>query len=420
MSDVLFTSHVDTPKRDAVFRHEQMRDRAQGLKVCLISETVHAGVGRHVADLVPALAERGHEIHLIYSPIRLEAVFLERIRRWPNVRCHAVTMPQAMGVADISAFNAIRRCVEVNGPFDIVHGQSSKGGGYARLLKLFGARRVVYTPHAFVTLSPVLWAPKRLMYRTLEWSLAPLTDRVICTSSAEREHALSLGITEERLALIINGNAIEPAPSREGVRNTLGILPHQVVVGFAGRMEDQKAPERLIAVARDLLPDTPDLFFLMIGDGTKRRPLEQSLRDVGLANRVLWLGGVDARQYLPGMDIFVLPSLYEGCAYVLLEALAAGLPIVSTPVGGTHEAIKPGINGLIVPHAPLAEMAAAIRCLSSNADLRRAMGAASRKRADRFSVAGMVHAMESLYFEICYGVAAIDEAMALAASVPAE
>jgi glycosyltransferase involved in cell wall biosynthesis len=187
---------------------------------------------------------------------------------------------------------------------------------------------------------------------------------------------------------------------REQVRKSLGFAEDQVVVGFVGRMEEQKAPQRLVAVARRLLPELPKLRFLMIGDGPKRSALEASLGNTGLSDRVTWLGAVDSWQYFAGMDIFALPSLYEGFAYVLLEALSVGLPIVSTPVGGARESIAPGVNGMIVPHDSPEEMAVAIRELATSDDLRRAMGEASRSRAAQFSVQGMIDAIESLYFQV--------------------
>jgi glycosyltransferase involved in cell wall biosynthesis len=370
------------------------------LKICFISETVHAGVGRHIVDSILALSQRGHEVHLIYSPIRLEAQFLATIRAQPRVHCHAVPMPRGICSADLLAFWRIQACVRAHGPFDVIHGHSSKGGGYARLLKLLGFGPVVYTPHAFATLSPVLPGLKRLVYHGIEVASARLTDQIICTSIGEREHARELGIAEDRLAVIANGSGATAALARHEVRERLGIAADQVVVGFVGRMEDQKAPQRLIAVARQLLPQIPKLVFLMIGDGPKRPFLEVSLHNSGIEDRVRWLGTIEARQYMPGLDIFALPSLYEGFAYVLLEALYAGLPIVCTPVGGTDESIEPGVNGMIVSHDSTEEMAAAIRLLVTDNDLRQAMARASRRRAELFSIARMVNAMEGVYFDV--------------------
>jgi glycosyltransferase involved in cell wall biosynthesis len=385
---------VAPPIRTASQRH---RPR---LKICFISETVHAGVGRHLVDAVSELSRRGHEIHLLYSPTRCEPQFLAALTEQPNVTCTPVVMPREIGLKDQPAFAAIRTYVRRHGPFDVVHGHSSKGGGYARLLKLFGGGTVVYTPHAFVTLSPVTGPVRRVLYRLLERALARLTDRIICASRGEHEHARSLGIAADRLKLIPNGSAKPNAPSRSAVRAELGLAADQIVVGFAGRMEDQKAPQYLIAAMRRLLPDFPKLTLLMIGDGAMRPLLEAQLELAGLGGRAVWLGSVDAQAYMPAMDIFVLPSLYEGFAYVLIEALYAGLPIVSTPVGGSHESITPGVNGLIVPHGSPDGMAVAIRTLAADSGLRRRMAEASRAHAGYFSIPRMVDSIEDLYFRL--------------------
>jgi glycosyltransferase involved in cell wall biosynthesis len=367
------------------------------LQICFISETLHAGVGRHIADTVCALADRGHEIHLVYSPIRLEPAFLSAILANPGVKCLAVPMPRAIGAADRAAFRQVRDYVLANGPFDIIHGHSSKGGGYARLLRFFQSAPAVYTPHAFITLSPVTHPVKKLAYGAIEATLGRLTARVICLSTYELQHARQLSIPKRRLAIIGHGIAPIDAPRRDAVRDGLGLKPEQVVVGFVGRMDDQKAPERLVAAARALLPDMPDLTFVMIGDGPKRAPLQAELQSAGLAGRMHWLGAVDARKFMPAMDMIALTSLYEGFAYVLIEALQIGLPIVSTPVGGTEETVETGVNGFIVSHERPKDLVDAIRLLANDPALRATMADASRQRAGRFTVPEMIGAMESLY-----------------------
>jgi glycosyltransferase involved in cell wall biosynthesis len=259
---------------------------------------------------------------------------------------------------------------------------------------------VVYSPQAFVTLSPVVRGSKKLAYRVIERSLAWLTDRVICASHAEAEHAEGLGIARGRLSVIANGTQASRAPTRNSIRAELGIEHDHVVVGFVGRMEEQKAPERLIAAAKSLFPKIPKLRFLIIGDGPKRHNLETALESAGFGNRVLWLGATDARRYFPAMDMFVLTSLYEGFAYVLIEALQAGLPIVTTPVGGALETVTSGLNGFVVPHnAPLA-LTEAIRMLAIDGDMRRRMAQESLSGSERFSVGAMVDAMEALYLTL--------------------
>ncbi len=155
------------------------------LKICLILEPLHAGVGRHVVDAACALSLRGHEVHILYSPARLNPRYLDELGRHPTIRCHSIPMARGICWADISAFRQVRDYVKANGPFDIVHGESSKGGGYARLLKLFGAKTVIYTPHAFVTLCPQTPLVKRLVFQAIELTLSRLTDAVVCSSQVE-------------------------------------------------------------------------------------------------------------------------------------------------------------------------------------------------------------------------------------------
>ena len=373
---------------------------AKPLKICLISETLVAGVGRHLVDMALALAARKHEVHVLYSDRRMDEKFVAAFQSHPTVKCHAISMPRGICPSDIRAFRQIKTYVTAHGPFDIVHGESSKGGGYARLLKVFGgAKTVIYSPHAFVTLSPVVPRLKKVVYHAIEILLAQITDAIICTSNAERDHARTLGIPKNRLSVIFNGSDAVKTCDRSTIRNALGIAPEKVVAGFAGRMEDQKAPNRLVDAALLLLPRMTNLHLLMIGDGPKREYLQTRMLQAGLADRATWLGAADARQYMPAMDIFTLPSQYEGFPYVLLEALHAGLPIISTPVGGALESVVPGINGMIVPHDHKKEMAAALERLTGDHDLRQAMARASLERAAKFSIPRMVSATEHLYLE---------------------
>ena len=374
--------------------------RERPLRICFIQEPLHAGVGRHTVDAARELAGRGHEIHVLYSPVRLEPQYLADLTAHPRIRCHAIPMRPDLSAKDIAAFWQVRRYVRRNGPFDIIHGESSKGGGFARLLKLCGARRVLYSPHAFVTLSPLLPLAKRLAFASIELLLSHLSDAIICSSQSERQHALSLGIAAKKLALVVNGRTVPAGREREEIRRDLGFAPGQIVIGFVGRLESQKAPKRLIEACVKLLPKLPQLHLLMIGDGPEREELQARLRKAQLADRATWLGAVDAVQIMPAMDILAMPSLYEGFAYVLVEALHAGLPMVATPVGGTHESITSGKNGIIVPHHPIEPLVAALRQLGLDAAMRRRMGEASRERAAYFSVPRMVDALEQLYYQV--------------------
>lgn len=370
------------------------------LRICFIQEPLHAGVGRHTVDVARTLADRGHEIHVVYSPVRLEPQFLADLSGHPRIRCHAVPIMPGLCAGDLAAFWRVRAYVKQHGPFDVIHGESSKGGGFARLLKLLGAKTVLYSPHAFVTLSPFQSFAKRRAFAGIELLLSHLTDVIVCSSQSEREHALSLGIAADKLAVVVNGRAPAVTRDRASLRADLH-LGDKVVIGFVGRLEAQKAPHRLIEACVKLLPKQPQLHLLMIGDGPERSRLEAMLGGAGLEDRATWLGAVDAVQYMPAMDMLAMPSVYEGFAYTLLEALHAGLPIVATPVGGTAESVVPGKTGMIIPHHPVEPLVAALRQLALDGELRQRMAQAARERAGNFSVSRMVDGLEGLYRRLC-------------------
>jgi glycosyltransferase involved in cell wall biosynthesis len=374
--------------------------RSGRLKICYISETVHAGVGRHLVDAMSILAARGHELHLLYSPIRADAAFLAALTALPNTVCEAIPMPRSIGIGDLAAFRRIRRYVKENGPFDIIHGQSSKGGGYARLLALTEPGAIFYTPHAFVTLSPATSRFRRLVYGSIELILSKMTDRIVCVSAAECDHARQLGIAAGKLVIIVHGVDVMHVPPRAELRSANGFPPEQVIVGYVGRMDVQKAPERLMAAVERLLPAHPEISVVMVGDGPKLASLRARAEAAGLEGRIQWRGYDDGRYQMATFDILVVPSLYEGFALVLLEGLFAGLPIVSTPIGGADEAIEPGVNGFIVPHGDTDRMVDSILRLAGDATLRRSMGRASRERAQWFTIDRMVDGIEELYLAL--------------------
>jgi glycosyltransferase involved in cell wall biosynthesis len=306
-------------------------------------------------------------------------------------------MPRSIGIGDLAAFRRIRRYVKENGPFDIIHGQSSKGGGYARLLALTEPGAIFYTPHAFVTLSPAISRMHRLLYGSIEAILSRVTDCIVCVSSTERDHARRLGIAAAKIGVIVIGADEAHLPSRAGIRAASGFAPEQVIVGYVGRMDDQKAPERLVEAAERILPDHAEISFVMVGDGPKLPSLRARTDAAGLQGRMNWLGFQDAGYQMANFDILVVPSFYEGFARVLLEGLFTGLPIVSTPIGGADEAIEPGVNGFIVPHGDTDRMVDSILRLAGDATLRRSMGRASRERAQWFTIERMVDGIEELY-----------------------
>jgi glycosyltransferase involved in cell wall biosynthesis len=371
------------------------------MKLCFVTETLHAGVGRYVVDVSRALVARGHAVHVLYSPQRVDRDFERVVRTHAGLSSRAISMPRSVGAADIPALARLALYLKGHGPFDVIHAHSSKAGGYVRALAPWHRTPVVYSPHAFITLSPDLSSATRIAYRWIERGLAVATDRLICVSHHERRHAEErLRISPRRLATIVNGVAPFDMPTRAAARAAFGLSDSEVVVGFVGRMDAQKSPERLIAAIEPLFEASSRLRVVMIGDGAKRAPLERYLAREGWGERVRWLGAVDARRHLPAFDLLAASSLYEGFAYVLLEALHAGLPIVTTDVGGAIEAVEHGVNGFIVAQDQPGALTDALRRLIDSDSLRRSMAKASADRCSRFSLTATVDLLERHYLDL--------------------
>lgn len=375
-------------------------------------EAANAGVGRHVLDLAEGLSTLGQEVHVIYSPLRADSVFLTRLDAQKNrIRSAALDMRRDINpVADVQALFRLRRYVKENGPFDVVHGHSSKGGALARLLKIVGVggSRFLYTPNAFVTLSPGISTKRKYLFGWVERTLAnSFGDSVIAVSEREADHAADLRIRGSKIRVIPNGVELGQPRSmrdRERIRSQHGFDSEDIIVGFVGRLDYQKAPEVLIESFRSL-GRSSNLHLVLVGDGPQRSELEKVVLEYGLSHSVHLLGyRSDVRDLLGLMDIFVLPSRYEGLPYALLEAMAAGLPVVGTQVPGNIDLIRPGGNGYLVPLDAPRMLSDSLRRLIDSADLRGAMGRESRKLVEElYTVDQMVRSTLSLYQELAGG-----------------
>jgi glycosyltransferase involved in cell wall biosynthesis len=372
-------------------------DEAAPLRVCLVTEASGGGVGRHFLDLATGLTARGVDVACIYSPLRADRSFQNRLEQTIGPRFVPLSMRRAIHPLDAVATWRMTRLLRELGPFDVVHGHSSKGGALARLAARALGTAAVYTPHAFVTLDPLLPAWKRLLYGRLERYLARSSAAVIAVSEEEAAHARQLGIAAAKVHIVPNGIDCPALPPRALARSRLGLGEAEFAVGFAGRLTSQKAPDLLLAAFAKIAERWPLAHLVMIGGG----PLEQVLREQvavqGLDRRVHLLGETEAVSVMPALDLFCLSSRYEGMPYVLLEALAAGLPIVATRVGGVRSCVTHDVNGLLVEPGDSGELAQALSRLAGDAALRRRLARASGALAQRFTAEQMVEQTLQVY-----------------------
>lgn len=373
--------------------------RGRALRVLLVVESSAGGTGRHVLDLADGLTARGCEVHVIYSTLRLDKLFTDRLAELKGVRHVALPIRTSPHPADLRIVRTVRKHMRQFGPFDIVHGHSSKGGAIARLAA-FGTRsKAYYTLHGLIMMDPLLPRWKWLMYLSIELGLATWTRRVIAVSPEEQRAAVRLGFGKSKVVMVPNGVGQMRLNARPEARRTMGVADDAIVIGFVGRLVEQKAPEILIEAFAITAKAQPRARLAMVGNGPLESPMRELAAKLGVADKIIWLGERDARGVLAGFDLFALSSRKEGLPYVVLEAMAAGLPVVATTSAGSEILVIPDVNGAVVPPDDAPAFARALIDLVTDPIRMAQCAEGSRQRVARFTIDAMVDRTLEAYLD---------------------
>lgn len=247
-------------------------------------------------------------------------------------------------------------------------------------------------------------------YQWIRKLYRPLVHRYVALSQDLADYLRGpIGVPESRLRLICNGVDTERFLPRTGPRECLpaGFADAgDVILGSVGRLErvkDQLTLVKAFIELRRRVPNGERLRLILVGDGALRAPIEALLAEAAVAHQV-WLAGArdDVPQLLAAMDLFVLPSLAEGISNTILEAMACGVPVVATRVGGNAELVVEGETGRLVERDDPSAMAGVLADYVEQEALRRQQGRTARLRVERhFSIADMVQRYTALYDEFC-------------------
>lgn len=360
----------------------------------MVSQPTTGGTARHVIDLSQGLAARDWRVAVACPASGWLAARIQS----PNVKVVRLEMVRDISmISDARAFLRLWRLCKTVRP-DVLHLHSSKAGFLGRVAgRLAGVPVVCFTPHCWSFQSVI--GRQRRFYAALERFASRFCDMTIAVSRHEAREALNLGVVrEDRIVVIPNG--VPPFPG--------GDLPERIaerlagkgtLIASVGRLDEQKGYTYMIEAMAHVAAAHQDAQLVVAGDGPLADQLQTQAAQQDIDGAMRFLGEIDqVNGLLAHADLFVLSSLWEGLPYTILEAMAAGLAVVATDVGGCAELVVDGETGTIVPPADPDKLAEALLALLEDSDLRARMGAAAKKRAaEHFSLEALVDANASLY-----------------------
>jgi glycosyltransferase involved in cell wall biosynthesis len=379
----------------------------------IIARLNTGGPARHVTMLSAGLSGAGYDSLLLHGSLGDGEGSLEHLvtPAFRSERVHGLgRSPRPL--ADLRALIRLVRILFRERPA-LVDTHTSKAGTLGRLSAAIynfcvpRSRRcgVIHTYHGHV-FHGYFGRTGSAAVRIVERFLGYLTDVVIALSPLQ---AHDLGhryrvVNPAKIRVVplgIDASMLASEHDRRTVRNELAFAEHDVVLGFVGRLVPIKAPDLLLEAFAAAQKLEARLRLLIVGDGELRQDLEARVLETGLVDRVRFAGWRDDRTAVyAAMDAVVLTSRNEGTPLTLIEAAAAGLPSVSTAVGGVPDVIEHQRHGLLTPPGDVAALTRAFVAIARSADDRTRMGEAARREVvPRYSPHRLVEEMDSIYKE---------------------
>jgi len=305
-------------------------------------------------------------------------------------------LPQKEGGADYFSFLKVARYLKATRP-DVIHTHNTQpfiDGTMGAVMS--GVKTVIHTDHARNF-------PDKQRYMFAEWLMSQYAYKIVGVSEHTADNLASYEkISRKKIVVIpngIDGEKFQAPFNREAKKEELGLLSSGPIIGLGVRLSEQKGITYLLKAMPALVAEFPSIMLVVAGSGPLLPPLRNEAEQLGVARNVLFLGPrLDLHEIIRLFDVYVLPSLWEGLPMVLLEAMAAGVPIVATAVGGVATAVRHGENGFLVAPQDTVELTACIVRLLQDSNLRGEFGdSALRIFSQQFSANIMTAAYEKLY-----------------------
>lgn len=348
----------------------------------------------HVLDLINHM-DRGK-----FTPIVLsftEGPMVETLKSW-GVKTHIIYTTKAF---DFFIWRKVLQFIKEE-QIDLIHAHGTRANSNVFWAAKWLNIPLIYTVHGWSfhqDQSSVIFRLRQLG----EKFLAKKSNLTICVSQSNHNDGEKLKLRNTKVINYgIDLNKFNVNSKYESLKAELGVPFDYTLVGYMVRITIQKDPHTFIKAISEIVKKTSSIRFLIIGDGDLKKSTISLAKKLNVESYIIFQ---DFRQDIPkvlaGIDIYCLPSLWEGLPIGLLEAMAMQKAIVATPVDGTKEAVKDGFSGLLVPHQSPNELAKAILKLHFDKKLLAKLGLTAHETIlDRFEVKQMVHEVEKVYLNI--------------------
>lgn len=338
-------------------------------------------MNRHVLQLATGLRTRGFECEIACPGD--SALVHDALEAGLTVHPVSITGPLSL-FRDPFAIISLAEVLRERRPA-LVHAHGSKAGIIARLaVRIAGGAPTVVTVHNQVPCGGSK-SPARRARMSVERWLSRRTARIITISDELRDGLIdAVGIDPALVVTVHDGLSLEPLSGgdRHFARRRYGVPDAAFVFGLAVRFAPQEALDVLLDAAAPVLESRPDAWLVLAGSGPLLETVKTRARAMSVRDRILFPGyETDIPGLLAALDVYASSATAEGLGLATIEAMAAGLPVVSTTAGGTPEVVEDGVTGLLVPPGKVAPFTDALLRLAKDPALRRRMGEAGRARA---------------------------------------
>jgi glycosyltransferase involved in cell wall biosynthesis len=383
------------------------------IRIALVIARLNVGgPATHVIELAAGLPRDQFEVRLIAGREGPGEAGMHYLADQMGVKPEILPqLSPRLGPADALAFLRLRAIFRDWKP-DVVHTHTAKAGGVGRTAaRSAGVPAVVHTFHGHV-LRGYFSPPVEFFFRSLERMLARITDRIVTLSPALKADLVGMGIAPAgKIDVVPLGMNLDPlrkcSSRRTELRSELGIQTGDPLIGIVGRMVPIKNHRLFLTAARSMVDSGNPAHFALIGDGELRDSLQALADELGISRRVHFVGWKqDMVPVYAALDVLALTSDNEGTPVTVIEAMAAGVPVVATAVGGVPDVIRDGETGWLVPPGDVPALSRAwLEALRRDAKVENVIVSARREVLERFGQERMISTMADLYRQLATGKA---------------